>query len=217
MTKQSVNISVSRGAWCVYESENSVMYYTCSPTYVSTFTRSIFQSDIFVNVVFWWHLPISTNRRALWICAKWRGSGTSFADRYSLNRHRFTAWINNYIKLKQMGVINLPISNFKCDLTHWDRVTHICDGKLTIIGSDNGLSPGRRQAIIRTNAGILLIEPLGTTFSEILIGIQIVSFKKMRLKMSSAKWRPFCLGLNVLIQAPLKLKHGWAIPCVKID
>ena len=37
------------------------------------------------------------------------------------------------------------------------------------IGSDNGLSPGRRQAIIWTNVGILLIEPLGTNFSEILI------------------------------------------------
>ena len=83
-------------------------------------------------------------------------------------------------------------------LTHWGRVTDICVSKLTIIGSDNGLSPGRRQAIIWTNAGILLIEPLGTNFSEILIGIQIFSFKKMRLKMPSAKWRPFCLGLNVL-------------------
>ena len=31
--------------------------------------------------------------------------------------------------------------------------------KLTILGSDNGLSPERRQAIIWTNAGILLIEP----------------------------------------------------------
>ena len=31
-------------------------------------------------------------------------------------------------------------------LTHWGRVTHICVGNLTIIGSDNGLSPGRRQA-----------------------------------------------------------------------
>ena len=67
-------------------------------------------------------------------------------------------------------------------LTHWGRVTHICVGKSTIIGSDNGLSPGRRQAIIWTNAGILLIEPLGTNFSEILIGIQIFSFKKMCLK-----------------------------------
>ena len=79
-------------------------------------------------------------------------------------------------------------------------MTHICVGKLTIIGSDNGLSPGRRQAIIWTNAGILLIGPLGTNFSEILIGIQTFSFKKMHSKMSSGKWRPFCHGLNVLMK-----------------
>ena len=83
-------------------------------------------------------------------------------------------------------------------LTHWGQVTHIYVGNLTIIGSDNGLSPGRRQAIIWTSAEILLIGPLETCFSEILIGIQTFSFKKMHLKMSSAKWRPFCLGLNVL-------------------
>ena len=82
------------------------------------------------------------------------------------------------------------------ELTHWDRVTHICVSKLTIIGSDNGLLPGWRQAIIWTHSGILLFGPLGTNFSEILIGIQIFSFKKMHLKMSSAKSRPFCLGLN---------------------
>ena len=56
--------------------------------------------------------------------------------------------------------------------THWGRATHICVGKITIIGSDNGLLPGRRQAIIWTNAWILLIGPIGTNFSEILIGIQ---------------------------------------------
>ena len=83
-------------------------------------------------------------------------------------------------------------------LTHWGRVTHICVNKLTIIGSDNGLSPGRRQAIIWTNAEIVLIKPLGTNFSEILIGNQTFSFKKMHLKISSAKWRAFYLGLNVL-------------------
>ena len=83
-------------------------------------------------------------------------------------------------------------------LTHWGRVTHICISKLTTIGSDNGLSPGRRQAIIWTNAGILLIWPLGTNFSETLIEIHTVSFKKMHLKMSSGKWHPFCLGLYVL-------------------
>ena len=84
-------------------------------------------------------------------------------------------------------------------LTHWGWSTHICVSKLTIIGSDNGLSPGQCRAIIWTIAGILLIGPLGTNFSEILIGIQTFSFKKMYLKMLSAKWRPFCLGLNVLI------------------
>ena len=83
-------------------------------------------------------------------------------------------------------------------LTHWGRVTHICVGKVTIIGSNNGLLPGRRQTIIWTNAGILLIWPLGTNFSEILIAIETFSLKKMHLKISSAKWRPFCLGLNVL-------------------
>ena len=74
----------------------------------------------------------------------------------------------------------------------------MCVGNLTIIGSDNGLSPGRRQVIIWTNAGILLIGPLGTNFSEVEIGIHAFSYKKMHLKMSSVKWRPFCLGLNVL-------------------
>ena len=40
---------------------------------------------------------------------------------------------------------------------HWGRVTYICVSKLTLVGSDNGLSPCRRQAIIWANAGIWLI------------------------------------------------------------
>ena len=99
-------------------------------------------------------------------------------------------------------------------LTHWGRVTHICVGNLSIIGSDNGLSPGRRQAIIRTNAGILLIRPLGTNFSEISIEILLFSFKKMRLKVSSAKWRPFCLGLNVLTNSTLLGSPLWHVDYV---
>ena len=91
----------------------------------------------------------------------------------------------------------MPLIQWKA-LTHGGRVTHICVGNLTIIGPDNGLSPGRRQAIIWTNAGILLIGPLGTNFSEIVIENRTFSFKKMRFKLSSGKWRPFCLGLNVL-------------------
>ena len=72
-------------------------------------------------------------------------------------------------------------------------MTHRCISKLTIIGSDNGLSPRQCQAIIWTNAGMLLIGPLGTNFSEILIEIHTLQIKKMHLKMSSGKWRPFCL------------------------
>ena len=104
-------------------------------------------------------------------------------------------------------------------LTHRGRVTYICVSKLIIIGSDNGLSPRRRQAIIWTNAGILLIGPLGTNFNEILCRIQTFSLKEMHLKPSSAKWRPFCLCLNVLIlqsganelMKPMKRNSTWKI------
>ena len=71
-------------------------------------------------------------------------------------KHFFLQTVISAVLIKKLNV-----------LTHWGRVTHICVGKQTIIGSDNGLSPGRRQAIIWTNAGILLIGPLGTNFSEI--------------------------------------------------
>ena len=102
-------------------------------------------------------------------------------------------------------------------LTHWGRVTHICVSKLTIIDSVNGLSPGRRQAIIWTNVGIWLIGPLGTNFSEILIEIYTFSFKKMHLKMSSEKRRPSCLGLNVLIAGILLLGNGFRIMATPED
>ena len=78
-------------------------------------------------------------------------------------------------------------------MTHWGRVMHMC-----II---NGLLPNWRRAIIWTNAGILLIGPLAINVSEILIEIHTFSFRKMDFKMLSAKWRPFCLGVNVLRNA----------------
>ena len=102
--------------------------------------------------------------------------------------------------MQSVNIVTVRVCGQYCPsgvrLTHLGRVTHICVSKLTIIDSDNGLSPDRRQAIIWINTGILLIGPLGTNFSEILI--ETFSFKKMRLKMSSAKQRPSCLGLNVL-------------------
>ena len=82
--------------------------------------------------------------------------------------------------------INISVS---CQyLTHWGRVMHICIGKLTIIDSDNGLSPVRRQTIIWTNDGMLLIWPLGTNFSKKItrnsyIFIQINAFESVLSEM----------------------------------
>ena len=87
--------------------------------------------------------------------------------------------------MTQVEKSDLPTDDMT-GLTHWGRVKHISVSKLSIIGSDNGLSPDRRQAIIWTNAGILLIGPLGTNFIEIIVGIQTFSFRKMHLNMSSA-------------------------------
>ena len=78
-------------------------------------------------------------------------------------------------------------------------MTNICISKLNIVDTDNGLSPGRCQAIIWTSAGILLIQTMGTNFSEICSEIYTFSSKKMHFKMSTWKWWPFCLLLNVTL------------------
>ena len=76
---------------------------------------------------------------------------------------------------------------------------HIFISKLTIIASDNGLSPGWCQAIFWINAVILLIGPLGTNFSEILVEIHTNIFvKENEFENIVWKWRPLCLGLSVL-------------------
>ena len=67
-------------------------------------------------------------------------------------------------------------------------MTHICVDDLTINGSDNGLLPGRCQAIINTNVGMLLIGPLGIIFNEILIKILTFSFEKIHVEVLSVKW-----------------------------
>ena len=59
----------------------------------------------------------------------------------------------------------------KYSSNHWGQVKYIYVHKLTIIASDNGLLPGRRQSIIWTSAGIMLIGPPGTNFSKIAIEI----------------------------------------------
>ena len=125
----------------------------------------------------------------------------------------------------------LPMSccqkSFKSSTTTILTVTHICINKLTTIGSDNGMSPCRYQAIIWTDTEILLIGPLGTNFSEILIEIHTFSYTKMHFKMLPEKWQPFCLGLSVLNHAIIGsnngLSHGrhqviiWTQWCIVIN
>ena len=70
------------------------------------------------------------------------------------------------------GIISPPFKFTFIKLIYLGRVTQICVKKLTTIGSDNGLSPGRRLAIIWNNAVIYLIRHIGKNFSEFLIEIQ---------------------------------------------
>ena len=61
--------------------------------------------------------------------------------------HKKCSWKISILDIR-LEIINLRFQPHMSYLTHWDRVMHMCVSKLTIIGSDNGLSPGRRQAII---------------------------------------------------------------------
>ena len=77
-------------------------------------------------------------------------------------------------------------------------MTHICVIKLTI-GSDNGLSPGRRQAIISANAAIWLIGSLGTKFSEILFEISYIFIQENGFENVVCKMAAILSGPNVLM------------------
>ena len=89
-------------------------------------------------------------------------------------------------------------------LIHWGRVTHICVSELTIIGSVNGLSPGRRQAIIWNNDGLLLIEPLGTNFNRNSnIFIQENALEHVVCEMASILTGPQCVNESVPINQPV--------------
>ena len=157
-----------------------------------------------------WHWTIQGRGcgTALWLVPSqvgyYKGAGTAAGMPIQQNWHYKTSW-----GLWNQFPLLVHFHHFP-QVTHWGRVTHTCISKLTIIGSDNDLLPGRYQAIIWTNAGILLNGPLASTFCEILCKIYIFSFKKMHLKMSSGNWQPFCFGLNVLMKhyVPV-IHHNW--------
>ena len=62
-----------------------------------------------------------------------------------------------------------------------------------IIDTNNGLSPIRHHAIIKTNADILLI--IGYVRTDFTIKMQVTLSLK---NMSFAKYRPFYFGLDML-------------------
>ena len=93
-------------------------------------------------------------------------------------------WCYCYVYIMSLNWDNIGIIVV---LNHLPLVPHIYSSvNWAIIGSGNGLSPVRHQAITWTNAGLLSIGLLGTSFSEIWIQILSFSFKKMHLKMLSA-------------------------------
>ena len=127
------------------------------------------------------------NIHQCWFLSNW-----NLGNKLQSNLKKNTTIVIKWYKLKMSSIGWRPLYLGRNVLTHWSRVTHICVSKLTIIGSDNGLSPDPHQAIIWTNAGLLLIGPLRNKL-QWNIEILTSSFKKMRLKVSSAKRRPFCL------------------------
>ena len=106
------------------------------------------------NVSIWWRQHAYTRNS--------RMCHSSYLDTAMV--YIITFWHSSYTSVYViMFFVHNPAPNKCYSITHWGCVTHICVCKLTIIGSDNGLSPGRRQAIIWTIAGIFLIGPLGKT------------------------------------------------------
>ena len=101
----------------------------------------------------------------------------------------------------------ITLNDYSELLTHWNRVTHICVGNLTIIGRNNGLSPGWRQHIIWINVGVLVIGHLATKFRELLIEILTLSLNIMDLKVSYA--RSLCHGLKFSMKIMFHIITSW--------
>ena len=130
------------------------------------------------------------------------GSGNGLAQ----HRRQAITWTNAdpvhqciYAVLGGDELIPWYHSQYHGFLTHWGRVMHICVGKLIIVGSDNGLSPHRRQAIIWTNAGLLSIGPFRTYFSEnfyqnTTIFIEEDARENVVWEMASILYRPQCVN-----------------------
>ena len=106
-------------------------------------------------------------------------------------------------QLEVMGNVFILSINHIPILTHWSRVTHICVSKLTNIGSDNGLPPSRRQAIISTKCWYIVNWSLGNKFQWNLnqnqyIFIQENAFESVVCEMAAILSQPQCVKLSIM-------------------
>ena len=132
--------------------------------------------------------------------------GTDWVSRPMLLKNTFQSYEKQHIKIKRtvMNKTELGRRDQKWLESHTIRYIILIEERIWYITWWHtaliywGWVTHRCQAIIWTNTGILLIEPLGINLSGIVMEISIFSFKRMYLKRLSAKFPPFCLGLNVL-------------------
>ena len=122
-----------------------------------------------------------------------------YASTYGVNKQQWVKYGLNGDIESANGLINSdhPAIIMKCDMfnSYPPNAAYMRQWIVSaVLQIGSALSPVWCQAIIWTNAGSLSIGPLGTMFSEILMKIQFFSFIKMHLKISSAKWQPFCQG-----------------------
>ena len=167
----------------------------CAPSQLETLQCNVISH--WLGAFTKWSLHVSSVVTAFQLCSCWW-------PLWDVYHHMSCAYCVVFI----VYCIEKTLYNDIC-ITHWTcwgRVTHMVR-KLAKVGSDNGLSPNRRQAIIWTSVILLLIGSLGTSFRKIWIKIQQFSYKKINLKMLSAKWQPFCLSLNVMLLL-LSMKRG---------
>ena len=107
------------------------------------------------------HTHTRTHVHAIILVVPYHGLNVAgaFCD-HGTNRVRSSTHLPcNYYVCMILLLVEAATQKSHAMLTHWERMTQICINKLTIIASDNGLSPHRRQAIMWTNAGIVLIGP----------------------------------------------------------
>ena len=167
-------------------------------------SRLSFFSFLFNLYLFWVYVVIEHM-----VNLKWFRISTSWTRKFPERIPALICWVQKLQIFDKM--IGYQCEGKKChcwyrlhgelhlvpETTHRGHKTSVNGSSL--IGPGNVLPPARRQAITWTNATSMSIGPVGTNSCEILFKIQQISYTTKKLKISTALWRPFYRGPNVLI------------------